>query len=82
MRALRDPAFFDAVLRAKQKAERERDERDRCPVEEGGCGRRGVLCSVTRRGMTLGRFCPVKGCGYNTFGVTTSSGGGRKKRRS
>ena len=62
-----DQGFRDAVTRAVAQAQRARDERDTCPFEMQGCGRKGVLCAVTRRGMTLCRFCPA--CGWNTFGV-------------
>ena len=62
-----DQGFRDAVTRAVAQAQRARDERDTCPFELEGCGRKGVLCAVTRRGMTLCRFCPA--CGWNTFGV-------------
>ena len=62
-----DQGFRDAVTRAVAQAQRARDERDTCPFEMEGCGRKGVLCNVTQRGMTLCRFCPA--CGWNTFGI-------------
>lgn len=64
---IKDQGFRDAVARAAAQAQRARDERDTCPREPGGCGAVGALCAVTRRGMTLCRFCPV--CGWNTLGV-------------
>ena len=60
-----DQGFRDAVSRAAAQAQRARDERDTCPVELQGCGAKGVLCGVTRRGMTLCKFCPE--CGWNTL---------------
>lgn len=62
-----DQGFRDAVSRAVAQAQRARDERDTCPVELQGCGAKGVLCGVTRRGMTLCKFCPE--CGWNTLAI-------------
>lgn len=60
-----DKSFCAAVVRAQTRILKEREEKDTCPREMAGCGRRGALCSVTRRGMNLGKFCPH--CGWSTL---------------
>lgn len=53
-----DKNFCEAVLKAKARTIKYREERDTCPKELGGCGRKGALCRVTQRGMQFGTFCP------------------------
>lgn len=72
-----DQGFRDAVTRAVAQAQRARDERDTCPFELEGCGRKGVLCAVTRRGMTLCRFCPA--CGWSNVRVREADRRARRK---
>lgn len=54
-------AVFDAMAQAAKK----RDENERCPKEQDGCGRKGALCTVAKRGVRLGVFCPC--CGWSSF---------------
>lgn len=67
-----DKVFCDGILRALARVQREREERDTCPKEEDGCGRPDALCSVTKRGASLGRFCPH--CRWTSRGLAAIAG--------
>lgn len=57
--------FQAAVFDAMAQAAKQRDENERCPKNQDGCGRKGALCTVTKRGIRLGVFCPC--CGWSSF---------------
>ena len=74
-------AFQEAVRAAMDKSRRDREERERCPIEEDGCGRKGSLCTVSKAGVKLGSFCPH--CRWSSFllkgrRVTVEMRGGAK----
>jgi hypothetical protein len=56
-------AFRASVRESLARALREREERDVCPREMGGCGRAGSLCTVNHRSFRLFTFCPF--CGWD-----------------
>ena len=58
MASIIDKNFCAAVLAARERINKERAERDTCPTELGGCARKDALCTITKRGMQLGKFCP------------------------
>lgn len=69
--------FCSAVLKATARIQKAREERDSCPREQGGCGRRGSLHSVSRRGITSGKLCPH--CGWSTFFLAEAKGRAKAK---
>lgn len=79
-------AFQEAVRASMDKSRRDREERERCPAEEDGCGRKGSLCTVSKSGVKLGSFCPH--CKWSSFlfkgrrvRVEMRGGGASKKRK-
>ncbi len=60
-RPVTSDALREAINRAVDKAEKRKSERDSCPTEHGGCGRKLALLTLGFRGFTvmkLCRFCP------------------------
>ena len=67
-----DKSFCEAVMKAEVRINKAREERDTCPSALGGCGRKGALCRVTKRGMQLGSFCPI--CQWSSLFLDQAKG--------
>lgn len=63
-----DRSFCDGVLRAMGRVQREREVRDTCP----NCARADALCSVSKHGAKLGKFCPH--CRWISSGLAKAAG--------
>ncbi len=56
-----DSALRDAMNRAVLEAERRKSDKDHCPEDQDGCGKKSALLTLSFRGITvmrLCRFCP------------------------
>ena len=73
-----DRSFCTAVLQSQARITKVRETKDTCPREQKGCGKKGALCSVAKRGMTLARFCPY--CGWSTMFLDKQKGRATVKR--
>ncbi len=54
-------ALREAIARAIVKAEKRKSEKDTCPADDDGCGKRAALLTLSFRGiavMKLCQFCP------------------------
>lgn len=74
-----DKNFCEAVVATTSRIKKEREERDACPREMGGCGARGALHSVSQRGITSGKFCGQ--CGWSTFFLDKQKGRAKVKAK-